>query len=134
MATLKGNIVRQYSDLDLNFTIHPVRKDVNRYLGDLAVINSVKNLILTNRYERLFQPDIGSNVRALLFENMDIITATALEQEIDLVLKNYEPRVRIVKIVVVPEYDKNAYKILLQFNIMNRIEPITITFYLERIR
>lgn len=134
MATLLANIAREYSDLDLNFTIHPVKKDINRYTGDMAVINAVKNLILTNRFERLFQPELGSNVRALLFENMDIITATALEQEIRLVLENYEPRISIAKLYVSPDYDKNAYKIQLQFNILNRVEPITITFFLERIR
>ena len=66
MATTTTQIVRQYSDLDLNFTIHPVKKDINRNLGERAVINSVKNLILTNHYERPFQPNIGSNIRKLL--------------------------------------------------------------------
>ena len=71
MATTTTQIVRQYSDLDLNFTIHPVKKDINRNLGERAVINSVKNLILTNHYERPFQPNIGSNIRRLLFENLE---------------------------------------------------------------
>jgi phage baseplate assembly protein W len=75
MATTTTQIVRQYSDLDLNFTIHPVKKDINRNIGEMAVINSVKNLILTNHYERPFQPDICSNVRRLLCENLDNITA-----------------------------------------------------------
>ena len=79
MATVTTNISTAFSDLDLNFTIHPVKKDINRYTNETAVINSIKNLILTNHYERLFQPNIGSNVRRLLFENMDTITATTLE-------------------------------------------------------
>ena len=82
MATVTTNIVAAYSDLDLNFTIHPVKKDINRYTNETAVVNSIKNLILTNHYERPFQPEIGSNVRRLLFENMDTITATTLEKEI----------------------------------------------------
>jgi len=95
MATVTTNIAREYSDLDLNFTIHPVKKDINRHVGDMAVINSIKNLVLTNHYERPFQPDIGSNIRRLLFENMD----TEME-----------------------------------FFVINRTDPITINFFLERIR
>ena len=83
MATVTTNIAREYSDIDLNFTIHPVKKDINRHVGDMAVINSIKNLVLTNHYERPFQPDIGSNIRRLLFENMDTITASSIEREIE---------------------------------------------------
>ena len=81
MAEAVTTIVRDFSDLDLNFTIHPVKKDINKNLGALAVINSIKNLILTNNYERPFQPEIGSNVRRLLFENLDTLTASTIETE-----------------------------------------------------
>jgi phage baseplate assembly protein W len=134
MATTTTQIVRQYSDLDLNFTIHPVKKDINRNIGEMAVINSVKNLILTNHYERPFQPDIGSNVRRLLFENLDNITATSIESEIRQTILNYEPRVNISKLNVVADYDNNGFKVLMQFFIANRTTPITINFFLERIR
>ena len=134
MATTTTQIVRQYSELDLNFTIHPVKKDINRNIGEMAVINSVKNLILTNHYERPFQPDIGSNVRRLLFENLDNITATLIESEIRQTILNYEPRVNISKLNVVADYDNNGFKVLMQFFIANRTTPITINFFLERIR
>ena len=100
----------------------------------MAVINSVKNLILTNHYERPFQPDIGSNVRRLLFENLDNITATSIESEIRQTILNYEPRVNISKLNVVADYDNNGFKVLMQFFIANRTTPITINFFLERIR
>jgi hypothetical protein len=80
MATLVAKTTRQYKDLDLAFTKHPIKKDVNKHVDDMAVINSVKNLISTSRYERLFQPEIGSSVRSLLFEPMDTITASALKR------------------------------------------------------
>ena len=134
MATTTTQIVRQYSDFYLNFTIHPVKKDINRNIGEMAVINSVKNLILTNHYERPFQPDIGSNVRRLLFENLDNITATSIESEIRQTILNYEPRVNISKLNVVADYDNNGFKVLMQFFIANRTTPITINFFLERIR
>jgi phage baseplate assembly protein W len=134
MATATTNIVAAYSDLDLNFTIHPVKKDINRYTNETAVVNSIKNLILTNHYERPFQPDIGSNVRRLLFENMDTITATTLKKEIEQTIKNYEPRANISNIAVSPDYENNGFKVYMEFYVVNRTAPITINFFLERIR
>ena len=134
MATVTTNIVAAYSDLDLNFTIHPVKKDINRHTNETAVVNSIKNLILTNHYEKPFQPEIGSNVRRLLFENMDTITATTLEKEIEQTIKNYEPRASISRLNVSPDYDNNGFKVYMEFYIANRTGPITINFFLERIR
>jgi len=134
MATVTTNIVAAYSDLDLNFTIHPVKKDINRYTNETAVVNSIKNLILTNHYERPFQPDIGSNVRRLLFENMDTVTATTLEKEIAQTISNYEPRANISRLNVSPDYDNNGFKVYMEFYVVNRTTPITINFFLERIR
>ena len=134
MATVTTNITTGSSDLDLNFTIHPVKKDINRYTNETAVVNSIKNLILTNHYERPFQPNIGSNVRRLLFENMDTITATTLQQEIKQTIQNYEPRATLSTIAVSPDYDNNGFKVYMEFYVANRTSPITINFFLERIR
>jgi phage baseplate assembly protein W len=134
MATVTTNIVAAFSDLDLNFTIHPVKKDINRYTNETAVMNSIKNLILTNHYERPFQPNIGSNVRRLLFENMDTITATTLEKEIEQTIRNYEPRANISRLNVSPDYDNNGFKVYMEFFVVNRTTPITINFFLQRIR
>jgi phage baseplate assembly protein W len=134
MATVTTNIIAGYSDLDLNFTIHPVKKDINRYTNEAAIVNSIKNLILTNHYERPFRPDIGSNVRRLLFENMDTITATTLEKEIAQTIKNYEPRANISRLNVSPDYDNNGFNVYMEFYVINRTNPITINFFLERIR
>ena len=134
MASITTNIVREFSDLDLNFTIHPIRKDINRVTGDRAVIASIKNLVLTNHYERPFQPEVGSNVRRLLFENMDGITATSIEKEIQQTISNYEPRANISRLNVSPDYDNNGFKVYMEFYVVNRTTPITINFFLERIR
>jgi phage baseplate assembly protein W len=134
MATTTTQVSREYRDLDLNFNIHPIRKDINLLKGEMAVINSLKNLILTSHYERPFQPDIGSNVRKMLFENLDVITATALEREIEQVIKNYEPRVKLESVSVAPNFDDNAFAVNMQFSIINRTEPVQVTFQLERLR
>ena len=134
MATVTLNNTREFSDLDLNFTIHPVRKDINRTTGDMAVINAIKNLVLTNHYERPFQPEVGSNVRRLLFENLDNLTANSIEKEIEQVIKNFEPRARITKVNAIADFENNGFKVSMEFYIVNRTTPITINFFLERIR
>ena len=134
MATVTTQIIPIYSDLDLNFVIHPVKKDINILTSEMAVINSIKNLILTNHYERPFQPQIGSNVRRMLFENMDNITAITIENEITQTIANFEPRARVSKIYVIADYENNGFKVVLNFFVINRTTPITINFFLERIR
>jgi phage baseplate assembly protein W len=134
MAKVNTNVARQYTDLDLNFNIHPVKKDINKSVDEMAVINSVKNLILTNHYERPFHPEIGSNIQKLLFENMDKVTASAIEREIQQVISNFEPRVIVNYISVSPDFDNNRFNIGMEFQIINRTEPITIQFFLQRVR
>jgi phage baseplate assembly protein W len=132
--TLASNELRAYKDLDMNFTIHPIKKDINKVIGENAIINSVKNLLLTNHYERPFQPYLGSNIRKLLFEPLDAIVARTLEVEITNVLTNFEPRAEIIEVKVIPKYEENGFQVTLTFKPINLLTPITITFFLERVR
>jgi phage baseplate assembly protein W len=134
MATVDINSARTFRDLDLNFTIHPIRKDINTHKNEYAIINSVKNLVLTNHYERPFQPELGSNIRRLLFENVDAVTASQIEREITETISNFEPRVQVSKVTVVASPDENGFKVNLEFFVINNANPITINFFLERIR
>ena len=134
MATVNTNIARSFSDLDLNFNIHPIKKDINLHKGEMAIINSIKNLVLTNHYERPFRPEIGSNVRRLLFENMDTITAASLEAEIRQTIVNYEPRATVHTITAQADFENNGFNVSMEFFVNNKTDPISITFFLERIR
>ena len=134
MASIKINSERAFRDLDLKFTAHPIRKDVTKHINEYAIINSIKNLILTNHYERPFQPELGSNIRRLLFENVDVIIAARIEREVVETIENFEPRVQVSKVTAIPAPDENSYQIELEFFIVNRPNPVTITFFLERIR
>jgi phage baseplate assembly protein W len=134
MATTNIDSVRNFRDLDLNFAIHPITKDVNIYKAEYAVINSVKNLILTNHFEKPFQPEVGSNIRRLLFENVDSIMAAQIEREIEETITNFEPRVQISSVIAIHAPEENGYKIRLEFFVINNPDPITINFFLERIR
>ena len=134
MATITIPTARTFRDLDLNFNIHPVKKDINTFSNEYAVINSIKNLVLTNHYERPFQPELGSNIRRLLFENVDSVTAAVIENEITEVINNFEPRAQVSKVTAVPAPDENRYNIELEFFVINSPNPVTIAFFLERIR
>ena len=134
MATVDINSTRSFKDLDLNFTIHPIRKDINTHKNEYAIINSVKNLVLTNHYERPFQPENGSNIRRLLFENVDTVTAAQIEREITETVENFESRVQVSKVTAAADPDNNGYKVTLEFFVINNANPITINFFLERIR
>lgn len=125
---------RQYTDLDLNFSAHPITKDIVKTKDIGAIIASVKNLIYTNFYERPFQPQIGSNLRRLLFEPIDIFTTNAISDDIRKVILNYEPRVMVDSMDVEPDYDRNGYNVSIVFFIQNDPEPIEVNFYLERVR
>jgi phage baseplate assembly protein W len=125
---------REWRDLDLNFAIHPIRKDINKHRAELAVINSIKNLVSTNHYEIPFQPEIGCNIRKLLFEPLDMVTATLIEREIIETIDNFEPRASVSKVVIKPDFDNNGFQVELLFKILNRTDPVAIKFFLERVR
>jgi phage baseplate assembly protein W len=134
MATVVTQTLKRYKDLDLNFQVHPIKKDINKTLDERAVIYAVKNLILTNHYERPFHPEIGSNLNKLMFENMDSITVSVMRKEFEQVIKNFEPRVNIKEIEIIPEYDENRFSVKMTFYILSRTEPVTIEFFLNRER
>lgn len=134
MATVTTNVVRNFKDLDLNFTIHPVKKDINKHVGVNAVVNSIKNLVLYNNYERPFYPEFGSNLRKLLFENVDDFTSSMIEREISEMISLYEPRCQVNQIVARASPDENGFYVELDFFVINVSDPVKITFFLERIR
>ena len=123
-----------YSDLDLMFKVHPVRKDLVRSTNEQAIIRSVKNLVLTSHYERPFQAEIGSNVRKMLFEPITSMTANYLQREIYDVIRTYEPRVTNLQVDVVQLPDQNALNVVVQFYITNSTDLTRIDLLLERLR
>ena len=123
-----------YSDLDLDFIAHPTTKDVVIKTGADAIKRSVRNLILTNFYEKPFRPGIGSSAVKLLFDNMSPLVSSFLENAIREVIQNYEPRVEVLRVGVNMDYDNNGYTARIDFIVLNRNEPATITIFLERVR
>ena len=125
---------RIYKDLDLDFGRNIVTNDVNKLTDVEAVKRSVRNLINTNHFERPFHPEIGGNVRALLFENMTPLTALNLQRKIEEVLSNFEPRAKITQILADPDIDRNGYRLEIKFYVIGIQNPITVETFLERLR
>ena len=123
-----------YSDLDLTFRKNPATGDVVMKYDDQAVIRSIRNLLSTNIYERLFQPDIGSTLNQLLFEPVTPLTATLIQNEIIRTLTNYEPRARINTLVVSALPDQNYFSVALTVFIGNLTTPTAINLILQRTR
>ena len=125
--------VGEYSDLDLFFSKNR-SKDVNKLVDVQAVKRAVRNLVLTNFYEKPFHPEIGSGVRGMLFELATPLTAIALSQAIEDVINNYEPRA-IINFVNVNLSDRNSYDVTISFAVNNApTELVDLSFILETLR
>ena len=127
--------VRQYTDLDLFFGRKATSKDISKVTDVQAVKRSIRNLVLTNHYEKPFHPEIGSGVRGILFELMTPITAHVLTQQIELVIENFEPRAKLISVTAHPNLDRNEYECTIEFFVVNApTELVDLTVFLERLR
>ena len=125
---------RIYSDLNLDFQQNTATKDIQKMSDVEAVKRSVRNLINLNHYEKPFHPEIGSNLRAMLFENITPQMTHVISKEIDNLIRNYEPRARLVQISTMPQFDKNAYAATISFYVQNSPDRIVVESFLERLR
>jgi|TARA_B100001094_G_C17843907_1_gene629299 phage baseplate assembly protein W len=126
---------RIYTDLDLFFGKKSSDSDINVVNDIQAVKRSVRNLVLLNAYEKPFHPEISSGVRGMLFELMTPVTAVILAKQVEDVITNFEPRVRLVSVRSLPNLDKNAYEISIEFYVVNApTELVDLTLLLERLR
>ena len=125
---------RQFKDIDLDFGRNTVTNDVNKLTDVEAVKRSVRNLVLTNHYERPFHPELGCGIRGLLFENLTPIVAIQLERKVEEVINNWEPRALINDISARPDMDRNAYELVVNFYVVGATEPVTVSTFLERLR
>ena len=125
---------RIYKDLNLGFQQNTATKDIQKLTDVEAVKRSVRNLINTNHYEKPFHPEIGSNLRAMLFENITPQMTHLITKTIELLINNYEPRCRLVQVNSQPMFDRNGYACQISFYVVNYPEPVTVETFLERLR
>ena len=125
---------RIYKDLNLDFQQNTATKDIQKLLDVESVKRSVRNLINLNYYEKPFHPEIGSNLRGLLFENITPQISHYMGKQIELLIKNYEPRCKMVEVVNRPDVERNGYSVSVSFYVVNTPDPIQVETFLERLR
>jgi len=125
---------RIYSDLNLSFTKNPATKDVARIFDVQAIKRAVKNIILTNKYERAFNSDFGCNLRGFLFENITEPLLVIIKDRVAMAIEKYEPRVSVEDVVVKEDIDKNGISIMVSFLINGTEAPVSVSTFLQRVR
>lgn len=123
-----------YSDFGKDLTLNPVSNDVSRKLNEEAVKESIRNLVLTNRGERPFQPEIGCDINRYLFENITPDIVDAISEAITTTIEDYEPRCRLIGVDVTGESDSNQLNVAITFLLINSEEPTRLDIVLNRIR
>ena len=125
---------RIFKDLNLDFQQNSATKDIQKIKDVESVKRSVRNLINTNHYEKPFHPEIGSNLRAMLFELMTPQMNHVITKQIENLINNYEPRCRLVQVHTQPEFERNGYNVQISFYVQNYPNPVVVESFLERLR
>lgn len=135
-TTPRSNIEEIYSDFQTNFTMHPIKKDLTKLVNEDAVKRSIKNIVMTNFYERRFRPRFGANIRKYLFENITPLTLRAIQSDITTSIETFEPRANLIDVKVSSANDSNEVDIAITFTTINRLQPVivTATVGLNRVR
>ena len=123
-----------YKDIDTLFDIHPVTRKLNVLTNNAAVARSVKNLVLTNKGERPYQPFLGCDVRNQLFELNDGLVESEVEDTISEVISQYEPRAELISVDADIKPDQYSVDVTITFRVVNQQDPISINLMLERVR
>ena len=123
-----------FKDLNLDFQQNTATKDIQKITDVESVKRSVRNLLSTNHYEKPFHPEIGSNLRAMLFELMTPQMNHVISKQIENLINNYEPRCRLVQVFTQPMFDRNGYSVQISFYVQNYPDPVVVESFLERLR
>jgi phage baseplate assembly protein W len=126
---------KSFKDISLSFQVNPLTYDLIALKNENAIARSIKNLVLTSRGERFFDYNLGSQVNEILFESLDDISGSSLRESITNVIENYEPRVRLIEVEVIPNYDKNEFGVIVTYNVVGiDAQPQQLSFALQPTR
>ena len=126
---------KSFKDISMSFQVNPLTYDLIALRNENAISRSIRNLVLTNRGERFFDYNLGSQVNEILFESLDDISGSSLRESITNVIENYEPRVRLVDVQVIPDYDKNEFGVIVTYNVVGiDAQPQQLSFALQPTR
>ena len=124
---------RTYKDFAYSFFANPMSGDIGKKTGVSAVKSAIVSVLKTNHNERMFQPEFGSNIRALLFEQMNPITEQRMKTEVENAIRNHEPRAQILNITVTGQEEQNRYLVSILFNVSSEAEPQKLETYFDRV-
>ena len=128
-------VSQSFKDISASFKVNPLNEDLIATKNETAIARSVRNLILTKHGERFFNPILGSQVSALLFENIDKLTASAIADEIRITIDNFEPRVELTEVEVFPDYDNSEFNVTIRYKIIGiDVQPQQLSFVLQPTR
>lgn len=136
MAILTSEDIKQtiYSDFQRSFVQNPLTSDLSRKTNEEAVKESIYNLVMTDKGERYFQPNIGCNIRGMLFENITSSTLSTIEKLVREAIQNYEPRANLISVEATSLFYDNTVRITIIFNVINIEEPLELNILLDRVR
>ena len=123
-----------YSDITVNFDSHPMSDDLAKLVNEDAVTRSIKNILFTKKFERFTDPEFGVGVEGFLFENFSNITEEGLMNEIELAIRNYEPRADLIEVKVKYYHDENQLEITIKYGMIAVAQPVVFKVLLTRIR
>jgi hypothetical protein len=124
---------RTYKDLAFSMFANPMNGDIGKSTGATAVKRAIVGILKTNFNERMFQPEFGSNIRALLFEPMNPVTEQRMRTEVEEAVKRHEPRAKVIGVTVRAQEDQNRYEVRVLFNLSSESEPQELETYFERV-
>jgi phage baseplate assembly protein W len=128
-------VSKGFKDISMTFQVNPVNYDLIGLKNETAISRSIRNLVFTLPGERFFNPNLGSRVSRQLFENMDAVSASIIEDEIKDTINKYEPRVRLINVEVTPNYDENEFNVTITYRIVGiDVLPQQLTFALQPTR
>jgi len=128
-------ISKKFVDISMSFQNNPLNFDLIAIKNENSIARSVRNLVLTANGERFFNQNLGSGISRALFENIDPISASTIQDQIRQTIENYEPRVDLIDVAVSPDYDNNTFNVTLRYNIVGiDVLPQELSFALQPTR
>lgn len=128
-------VSKGFKDISASFQVSALNYDLIAIKNENAIARSLRNLVLTLPGEKPFNQNLGSNVSKSVFENMDNISATIIQSEIENTINNFEPRVKLLNVDVKPNYDDNEFNVTIRYEIIGiDVLPQQLTFALQQTR
>ena len=128
-------VSKAFRDIGSSFQVNPLNYDLIAIKNETAIARSLRNLVLTLPGERFFNQNLGSRVSRVLFENVDSVSSSIIQDEIENTINNYEPRVNLTSVNVSPDYDNNAFNVTINYIIVGiDVLPQQLEFALQQTR